>query len=382
MYYVTTMQRRRPRQLSWEDVINERVFMNNATTDSSNCTATITKRFETIDRNVLDKINVDSMIGWLKRFNENNATLHNTDKNELFYSFKIPKKTGGFRPIDEPIPELKNQLTILSSFLSEECGLLYHTSAFAYVPGRSIVDNNKKHVSNESNWYLKTDFSGFFPNTNIDFVMKMLGMVFPTSEICKVPEGFKELKKALSLNYLANGTMPQGSPLSPFITNWIMIPIDFKIFNELAKRKLVYTRYADDMIISGQEKFPWRNIVRFINEVIHEFDAPYKIKSEKTRFGSRKGQNWNLGLMINAENNITIGWKKKQYFKAALNSFILDTLNRKYWVLEDVMHLRGQLSYYRMVEKEYFKKIVSVQCEKYHVNIDEMFKNYLNGTIR
>ena len=79
--------------------------------------------------------------------------------------------------------------------------------------------------------------------------------------------------------------------------------------------------------------------------------------------------------------NIKITGKKKQYFKAALCSFILDTKNKKFWDIGDVQHLRGQLSYYTMIEKEYFEKIIVQQNRKWNVNVKEMFKAYLSGTI-
>ena len=71
--------------------------------------------------------------------------------------------------------------------------------------------------------------------------------------------------------------------------------------------------------------------------------------------------------------------KKKQYFKAALCSFILDTKHGKQWEIEDVQHLRGLLSYYTMIEKEYFENIIKTQNEKWNVNVRDMFRMYLNG---
>ena len=382
MYYITTMQHRRPRQLTWEDIIMDKVPLNDFANDKSNSTATITRKYEQIDNEVLKRINVDMMIRWLKRFNEDNESLFAADRQSLYRSFKIPKATGGFRQIDAPCSELQDQLGRLSSFITNDCGVLYHTAAFAYVKGRSIVDCVKKHQKNDSNWFLKTDFSGFFPNTTLDFMMKMLSMVFPLSEICKREDGYAELKKAVSLAFL-NGGLPQGTVISPLLSNIQMIPIDHKLFNELTARKIVYTRYADDIHMSAQEMFPWRDIVKLIEDTLKEFGAPWEIKKEKTHFGKKAGRsaNWCLGLLLNKDNNITVSYKKKNYFKAALCSFILDTKNGKYWELGDVQHLRGQLSYYTMVEPDYFKKIVRDQNKKWNVNVNDMFKAYLNGTV-
>lgn len=376
------MQFRKPRQLSWEDVIMDKYSMNEFANDKSNSSATITRKYEVISQNVLDKINVDKMINWLKQFNKDNEELFKKDRQSLYHSFKIPKSTGGFRQIDAPCDELQSQLSRLDNFIANDCGVLYHTAAFAYVKGRSTTDCIKKHQANNSNWFLKTDFSGFFPNTTLEFTMRMLSIIFPLSEICKVEEGRVELEKALSLAFL-NGGLPQGTVISPRLSNIIMIPIDHKLFNELAKRKIVYTRYADDCHISAQEMFPWREIVQLIKDTLNEFGAPWILKKEKTHFGKKAGRsaNWCLGLLLNKDNNITVSAKKKNYFKAALSSFILDTKNGNYWDVGDVQHLRGLLSYYTMIEKEYFDKIIKQQNKKWNVNVKYLFKQYFSGTI-
>ena len=382
MYYITTMQYRKPRQLSWEDIIMDKLVMNDYTNDNSNSTGTITRKYENVSDEVLSKLNVNAMIKWLKRFNEDNEKLFNVDRKSLYHSFKIPKTTGGFRQIDAPDDELQYQLGRLARFITDDCGVLYHTAAFAYVKGRSIIDCLKKHQNNNSNWFLKTDFSGFFPNTTLDFTMKMMSMIFPLSEICKRTDGYDELKKAVSLAFL-NGGLPQGTVISPLLSNIIMIPIDHKLFNELAHRDIVYTRYADDIHMSSESMFPWRDIVKFIEETLKEFGAPWVIKDEKTHFGKKAGRsaNWCLGLLLNKDNNITVSAKKKNYFKAALCSFILDTKNGKRWDIGDVQHLRGQLSYYTMVEKDYFENIIKQQNKKWGVDVRSMFKAYLNGSV-
>ena len=379
MIYVTTKMHRWPHQLTWDDVIADKFVYNELANDKSNCTATITRKYETLDKKLTEKIDVAAMIQWLKKFNEFHKPLFEKDRKSLYHHFKIAKTTGGLRPIDAPCDELQDALRQLVRFLTDDCGVLYHTAAFAYIGGRDIVSCLEKHQKNNSNWFLKTDFSGFFPSTTLDFVMRMFSMIFPLSEICKDEEGYKELKKALSLGFL-NGGLPQGTVLSPTITTAMMIPIDHTLFNELAHRKIVYTRYADDIHISAEELFPWRDVVKLIEDTLKEFDAPFVLKPEKTHFGKKAGRsgNWNLGLMLNKDNNITIGWKKKNNFKGALCSFILDTKNGKLWDVSDVAHLRGQLSYYTMIEPEYFKNVIAQQNKKWGVDVKKMFKTYLS----
>lgn len=374
MTYVTIKQRCLPVKQTWENVLFDTVncnFLN----QRSLSTGTVTRKYETVDQKYLNAINIDKMINSLKRFNADNEKLFNADRNELYKHFTIPKKSGGRRPIDAPCPELQKQLRRLANMLINEFGLLYHTSAFAYIKNRNIVDCIAKHQRNESMWFLKTDFSGFFPSTTLEFTMNMVQKVFPLSEICKSQEGYDALKRALSLGFL-NNQLPQGTALSPVLTNIIMIPIDCELFNKLAKRKIVYTRYADDMHISAKEKFPYWDVVKTVRETLKEFNAPYLLKDEKTHFGSRKGRNWNLGLMLNADNNITVGYRSKKVFKAMLNNLILDTKNGKYWNNHDVYHLVGLMSYYEMIEKDYFDGIVKKLNEKWNTNMKEILSRY------
>ena len=184
----------------------------------------------------------------LRDFNNTHAPLFEVERKSLYNSFKIPKQSGGLRPIDAPTKPLMEALRQLKAILEIQFRALYHTSAFAYVRGRCTVDSLKRHQQRESRWFVKLDFTNFFGSTTLDFVMSQLSMIFPFSEVMKSDEGKAQLTRAMSLCFL-NGGLPQGTPISPLLTNLIMIPIDHQISNTLRdynKQQFVYTRYADD----------------------------------------------------------------------------------------------------------------------------------------
>lgn len=276
-----------------------------------------------------------------------------------------------------------NALRQLKSILEDDFGALYHTSAFAYVKKRCTVDAVKKHQANESRWFGKYDLSNFFGSTTLDFVMKMLSMIFPFSEIMKDSLGRSELEKALSLAFL-NGGLPQGTPLSPTLTNIMMIPIDYKLTNTLRdynRQRFVYTRYADDFIISSRYDFDFKKIEELIVETIKKFDAPFTIKASKTRYGSSSGANWNLGVMLNSKNEITVGHKKKRQFQAMLSSYVMDSKNGIRWDISDIQAMEGYRNYYRSVEKNTIDTMVKHVGEKFGVDIVSMIKKDLNNCI-
>ena len=142
----------------------------------------------------------------------------------------------------------------LKIIFEEDFHALYHTSAFAYIKNRCTVDAVKRHQANESKWFGKFDLSNFFGNTTMDFVLQQFAMIFPFSEVMKTERGKSALRTALELAFL-NGGLPQGTPISPTITNIMMIPIDFKLsngFRNFNDQSFVYTRYADDFIVSSR----------------------------------------------------------------------------------------------------------------------------------
>ena len=374
MPYITMMQSPRYHQLSFEEIISGK--FTGPLVISDNETNTRTYFTINVDRRMLDKVDVFGLVRILTDFCDGHSDLYKKKRTDLYNRFHIPKKSGGLREINAPVPELMSALRELKEIFETKFCALYHTSAFAYVRGRSTIDAVKKHQTNGSHWFLKTDFSDFFGSTTMDFLMRMLSQIFPFSEVVKIPSGKAALMRALDLCFL-NGGLPQGTPISPMLTNLMMIPIDHRLYNCLRGYKgnnYVYTRYADDILISSRRNFDHEEIVSFIKDTLWEFHAPFSIKAEKTRYGSSAGSNWNLGLMLNKDNEITIGTKNKQRFRAMIFSYAMDRKNGKQWELHDVQVMNGLINYYSMVEKGYIDAAIRALDEKLKIDLEKMIK--------
>ena len=381
MPYVTLKTQPYFKQMSLDDILAGIDDIRPYITPHGGGSSTRTYHCKYINSALREKVDIDSLIRMFKAFNVVHKDLFRDDMQSLYHSFHIPKRSGGFRRIDAPCDELMEALRELKKIMETQCGALYHTSAYAYVPGRCSVDAIKRHQYNESKWFLKTDFSDFFGSTTPKFVEQQLEQIFPFCEIMKHPEGRQALLKSLSLCFL-NGGLPQGTPISPMLTNLMMIPIDFELSNNLRdykpmKQNFVYTRYADDIQITCKYNFKFTEIVEYINEVLRKHNAPFAIKAKKTRYGSTAGSNWNLGLMLNKDNEITVGHRVKRQFKAALCNYIMDKKNGKDWTLEDIQILTGKMSYYKMVEPEYVKYVLNHYSEKFGIDVAGTLKEDL-----
>lgn len=380
MYYVVMKQSPIYHQMSLEEFLFQPDTVVNDV--NPNLTNTRTYEVEEVSERLLRRFpsGAFALTQKLAEFNRQTENLRSVPRHDLYTEFYIPKKSGGLRRIDAPNDELMDALRRLKTILETDFRALYHTSAFAYVKKRSTIDALKRHQANESKWYAKYDLHNFFGSTTLEFLMRMLSMIFPFSEVIRSEEGKRELMKALELGFL-DGGLPQGTPLSPLITNIMMIPIDYKLSNKLRdfnKQHYIYTRYADDFQISSRYAFSYREVENLLKQVLAEFNAPFSINSEKTRYGSSAGRNWNLGCMVcngaDGKVQITVGHKKKRQFKAMLNSYILDRKNGISWDKSDVQVLEGYRNYYRMVEGGTIDEIVSHLGEKYQVDVLQMIK--------
>lgn len=374
MYY-TVFQKEIEKQITWEDIIFDKVSDFPVISDHSS-SGTITR---IVDKVPETNFSLVSTISALKEFNIRNDGLFKIERHSLYEPFSIPKRSGGgYRKINKPKDNLMNTLRDLKFIIESNCGIMYHTAAYAYIKGRCPLDAVKKHQKFGSNWFLKTDFSDFFGSSSFTFVIEMLEKIYPFNLILKDEEGRKEMLRALSLCFLDNG-LPQGTPISPMLSNLIMIPIDHCLNQILSQKAFCFTRYADDITVSGVEKFDYTKVVKIINGVLKEFKAPYVIKPEKTRFAAKAGPNWNLGVMLNKDNNITIGHRKKKYFKAALCNFVCDQKNGIQWLIDDVLELHGTLAYYESVEPDYFNYLIRHYNQKFKVDCIDLLKKAMSG---
>lgn len=311
----------------------------------------------------------------------------------LYRTFYIPKRSSKpghmkWRRIDAPSDELANalrKLKVIFEALMDGC--TYHTAAFAYVQHRCPADAVRKHAANKSNWELKLDFSNFFGSVTPEFLYKMMTQIFPFSEMIKLEGGEDALRNCLSLCFL-NGGLPQGTPISPLLTNIMMIPIDHAISKGLrnnpvevrkdnghiVKNDYVYTRYADDIAVSNRVKFDDKRVINYINRVLAHYDAPFKLNPEKTRFGSNAGANWMLGVMYNQNHEVTVGHRRKKRLKATIANYAMDRNNGKRWELADVQQLQGEISYCKSIEEKAIEQIINNYSEKFKTDITAAIK--------
>ena len=152
--------------------------------------------------------------------------------------FSIPKSAGGQRIISVPPSQVMQWQKMLLKFLSANYDAKPSVHGFTY--GRSICSNASYHVARHL--VLNVDIRDFFPSihySRIRGLFKGHPFNFPHS-----------VASTLAQLCAWRGSLPQGAPTSPIISNLICRQLDTDIWRLTKKLGCRFTRYADDITVS------------------------------------------------------------------------------------------------------------------------------------
>jgi RNA-directed DNA polymerase len=166
-----------------------------------------------------------------------------------YHVFEIPKRSGGFRVIEDPDDELQDIQANLKVYLQA----LYHCyrtdAAFGFISKaddeserKGIYENALAHVNDD--YLLNTDLTDFFHFIGWQQIHDSLLMapfhvhqdILP--EICNL--------------CTFHGRLPMGAPTSPALSNIAVYTLDNEISLYCRQEKITYTRYVDDMSFSAR----------------------------------------------------------------------------------------------------------------------------------
>jgi len=202
-----------------------------------------------------------------------NNNLFSFEQTAPFNLFYISKKNGKFRRIFSLYKEQKKQLRELipeleKIFLEHEM----HRVNYAFIRNRNCVENAMQHIGFK--YTISMDLESFFESVNKGHIVKYLN------------------NDILDQCFIS-GAPQQGIPTSPLIANLAFLDCDNEILSSLEKYKInsVYTRYADDLTVSFDDKKSIGKVLFLISNIVE--NAGFKINKKKTKI-----QNINNGRII------------------------------------------------------------------------------------
>lgn len=305
-------------------------------------------------------------------------TLAHPQSKNRYYSFEIKKKSGGTRTIHAPQQKLKVVLQCINLML--QTVFTPHSAAYGFVKDVSVADNANIHCGN--NYVFNIDLKDFFSSIEIGRILNRLS--FPPFNFNK-ENGREELGNYIAwlacenivVERLVDGkiqktvkrVLPQGSPLSPLLTNIICERLDRRLTG-LAKRFGVkYTRYADDITFSSMQNVYHKD--GMFREELERIisDQYFIINQDKVRLQKCSTRQEVTGITVNEFSNVSRTyikrirlwlsfWEKfgtEKAFVLFLNGYVKDkghikNLGSSPLFMENV--IEGKLNYLKMVKGE------------------------------
>lgn len=293
--------------------------------------------------NILKSISLDLMIP--------EATLDHIIRSApyRYKVFEIDKRDGKTkRTIAQPAKELKAiQYWVMDKVLS---AFPIHCAAMAYRKGRSIATNAAKHAP--ARFLLKMDFKDFFPSiTGEDFEAFLAG----GDGIDLSREDIVRLKKILFWNRRREGrlVMSIGAPSSPMLSNILLYDFDKRMQAFCAKKKVRYSRYADDLTFSTNRPDVLREVEVQVAEICKRMEHPkLLLNSEKTVHASRGGARRVTGLALANSGEVSLGHARKRLIRAQVHHFLAGGLSP-----DESAKLRGMLAFVNSVEPVFIQRL-------------------------
>ena len=167
----------------------------------------------------------------------------------------IPKKNGKKRPLSIPTMNDRTMQALYKQALAPVAETVADRNAYGFRESRACADAveaafNALSKPNSATWVLEGDIKGCFDNISHEWM------------IANIPLDKVVLAKWLKAGYVEDGITypskkgtPQGSIISPTLSNLVLDGLEQTVHNAVRRRSRVnFVSYADDFIITGKSK--------------------------------------------------------------------------------------------------------------------------------
>ena len=284
--------------------------------------------------------------------------LHNHSKQRPAYkTFRIPKKSGGFRIIRTPLEPLKGLMRKILSEVLACYPVSYHAMGFR--PRRSIFDNAKRHLDAGAMYMLNMDIKDFFPSIPVARIRLVFDDVVGKALRANGADGFviedviEIFSRLCTLRYGSADTaiLPMGTPTSPALSNLVMTPFDHRLNAQLRKlgakygTTFTYTRYGDDICISSPDPLPRRELFGLVKSLLKQFG--FSPNEKKTRNLRRNGSGPPMEVtgLILGEDHLLLPDEKLQTYAYKIMAVLIEARPSD----SELSYMRGALGLIRMI---------------------------------
>ena len=234
----------------------------------------------------IDGLSVESLIPYLAANWSaiKKALMEGTYKPKPVRRVEIPKSGGGKRKLGIPSVLDRTILQAILQVLQPLWDPTFSENSYGFRRGRSqhnAVDKAQEYIRSGLQYVVDLDLEKFFDRVNHDVLMSRVAKRVTDKRLLKLLRAY--LNAGMMEEGLVQPTtegMPQGSPLSPLLSNLLLDELD----KELEKRNLKFVRYADDCNIYVSSQRAGLRVKESITEFL-ESKLKLKVNEEKSAVG-------------------------------------------------------------------------------------------------
>ncbi len=261
---------------------------------------------------------------------------------------EIPKQSGGKRKLGIPTVTDRIIQQAIAQVLSPIYEPIFSNHSYGFRPKRSAHQallRASGYVKEGKVWVVDMDLQSFFDEVNHDKLMYKLSRTLQDKELLRLIR--KYLRSGILIEGLSQqrekGT-PQGSPLSPLLSNIVLDTLD----KELENRGHSFVRYADDFSIFVRSQKASERVKGSIGCFITEA-LKLKVNEDKSVV-CECDQTKLLGYTIYRDGNLGVARESLQRLKIKIRGITRRNRGRRFEAIISELRpvLRGWLQYFRL----------------------------------
>ncbi len=195
---------------------------------------------------------------------------------------EIPKPQGGTRMLGIPTVLDRLLAQAIHQWLSPQHEPEFSENSYGFREGRNAhqaVEQAKKYLNEGKIWVVEMDLDKFFDRVNHDKLMGLLAKRVADKRTLKLIRSYLNsgIMEGGLISTRMEGT-PQGSPLSPILSNIVLDELD----RELGARGHSFVRYADDVSLYVRSEKAAQRVKASITEYI-EKKLKLRVNRDKTQ---------------------------------------------------------------------------------------------------
>jgi RNA-directed DNA polymerase len=273
---------------------------------------------------------------------------------------EIPKPDGGVRKLGIPVVVDRMIGQALHQVLEPIYAPEFSEHSYGFMKGRSAqqaVRKAQEYVTEGNRWVVDIDLEKFFDRVNHDILMSRIARKVKDKRVLRL------IRRYLQTGVMVGGLemartegTPQGSPLSPLLSNVMLDDLD----KELERRGHRFVRYADDGNIYVKSR---RAGERVMESVTSFLENRLKLKVNKDK--SAVGRPWNrkfLGYSMTMEKKprLKVAPRSVERLKDKLRKIFSSGRGRNVQKVIDELSviLKGWIQYFKLAEvKNVFEEL-------------------------